>query len=385
MAVEEINAAGGVMGKPLELITAYSETRDYTSVHKTLAQLKAQGATAVVIAPGSGVVVEAAAFAVRHRLLLMASTATSPYITWLNDKNLVWRTVPSDVHQARIAAAYITNDLSVKKYRKAAVLHIDNPYGNELAFAFRQEFEKRRGRVVASVSYPDKPSYKNHDFKRALENLYARKPDVVYLVGYIDDSAQILHQSKKYGWLTDQYKPLLFGCDGNYNGDFLLNTDAVTVEGMMGLTYIHPSKYAGYEAFVSKFKEFTAAVSDSVELANATLSSLLDIETTYSFAATSYDAVYTLALAMQKAESTAPKAMATALGRISKASAGAVTVGVGGFGKALQALKEGKRVNYDGASGLIEFDQRGDVTSGTYLAWRVKNGKFTDEKIIAFP
>jgi len=388
MAVEEINASGGVLGKPLELVTTYSTTRNYDEIQPALKSLRKRGVSTVLVLGGSGLMMKAAEFTVKKRMLLVGSAASSPLISWLDDNNLVWRTIPSDIHQGTLAA----EQLETVKRRKGAIMHIDNAYGNELAHAFREAFERRGGNIVATVSFPDKPSYKGVDFTSRLENLYARKPDIIYLVSYTEDGVEILNQSKKGGFIGTvdkttgkKYLPQFLGCDGNYNGDFLLGTDLDMIEGMMGLAYIHPKEYAQYETFIEKFRTYTSPVTDSIELASSSLASLLDAESTYSFAATSYDAIYLIALAMQKAGSIKPQQVAKHLQDVSTAGEGKELCTVNEFAKAREALAAGKSVNYDGASGLIEFNSRGDVSTGTYIVWRVVQGKFTEVQTIAFP
>ncbi len=388
MAVEEINASGGVLGKPLELVTTYSATRNYDEIQPALKSLRSRGVSTVLVLGGSGLLLKAAEFTVKKGMLLFGSAASSPLISWLNDKNLVWRTIPSDVHQGTLAA----EQLETVKRRKGAIMHIDNAYGNELAHAFREAFERRGGTIVATVSFPDKPSYKGVDFTSRLKDLYARKPDIIYLVSYTEDGVEILNQSKKGSFIGTvdkatgkKYLPQFLGCDGNYNGDFLLGADPEVIEGMMGLAYIHPKDYPHYETFIEKFRNYTPPAPDSIELANSSLASLLDAESTYSFAATSYDAIYLIALAMQKAGSSKPREVVKHLQDVSTTGEGKELCSVNEFAKAREALSAGKSVNYDGASGLIEFNSRGDVSTGTYIVWRVVQGKFTEVQTIGFP
>jgi ABC-type branched-subunit amino acid transport system substrate-binding protein len=53
--------------------------------------------------------------------------------------------------------------------------------------------------------------------------------------------------------------------------------------------------------------------------------------------------------------------------------------------KGLAALKSGKDVDYNGASGKIDLDGNGDPTSGTYSWWKIQNGKYVDVETISFP
>lgn len=379
MAVEEINTAGGIKGRPLALKVEYGQDKDSLNMDKTITQLIADGAQMIISGSGSSNTLRAARIAVAKGVMLMTAASSSPRISEVKDNNLVWRTIPSDVFQANTAAKILRQ----KKHTTVGIIAINNAYGAALAQAFAGSFQKLGGKVVASVSYPDIASYDGFDFKQKLDSLYAQKPSAIYLVSYNDDGAKIVSDSK--GYFSAKYKPFLFGCDGNYNNDFLLAVDAALLEGMEGLSYVHPKKYDNYDKFFAKFKEYSSKNSEMSDLANISLAGLLDVEATNSYAATSYDAIYTFALAALKASSDSPIAIAKEMPNVSRPVKGAVVINVGEFAKAIEAMKQGKAVNYEGASGPVEFDAKGDVTHGNYIIWRITQGKFVEIGTVSFP
>jgi branched-chain amino acid transport system substrate-binding protein len=379
MAVEEINAAGGINGKNLAMQVEYGNAKDPQSMDSTIYRLIAAGATCIISGSGSGNTLRAAQIAVSKGVMLMTAASSSPRIGEVIDNNLVWRTIPSDIFQAHVAADL----LQKKKHKTVGIIAINNAYGSALAASFAKSFQKAGGKIVASIAYPDVASYDTFNFKAKLDSLYAQKPSAIYLVSYNDDGAKIMNDSK--GYVTANYKPFIFGCDGNYNNDFLLSADLPMIEGMEGLSYVHPMKYVNYDTFFAKFKEFSQRSAETSDLANISLANLLDVEATNSYAATSYDAIYTFALAALKAASTKPSEIAKQMSSISRAGKGSVTVNVGEFAKAKDALKQGKAINYEGASGPVEFDAKGDVTHGTYIIWRIAGGKFMEVGTVAFP
>lgn len=381
MAVDEINAAGGVLGKKIEIITSYNQTRNYAQIHASLQTLISRGATSILLTGGSGAVLKAAELTVQKGVLLMASSASSPHITNLADKNLVWRTVPSDVFQGKLAARLIDS----LKYRTASVIYLNNPYGNELYRAFRAEFEKRGGSVLSGVKYSDTTTYKSYNFKSKLEMLYRDNPDVIYMISYIEDGKEILLQSERYGFVQGKkgiYQPLFLGCDGNYNGALLKGVRADIVEGMIGLAYTHLKSSLNYQRFLEKFQSYSSSSSLPEELSSSQESAS---EATSTFAAASYDAVYALAFAIAKAGSTQASDISAALRRISGGAKNAPVVNVQEFAKGLGFIAEGKDINYEGASGAIDFDMNGDVLSGTYIVWKVVEGKFVEAGTVSFP
>lgn len=182
--------------------------------------------------------------------------------------------------------------------------------------------------------------------------------------------------------LSGTKKPLIVGCDAVYNSDFLVGNDAAALEGMYGIVNSNPKNSKNFQTFIKNFKTFTPKNIDPRELAEGSLTNLLEIETTNTFAATCYDAVYVLAIAMQKAGSANAEQVRTALSLITKKSANAQTIGVQEWASVVQAIKNNKAINYDGASGELEFDTNGDVTTGSYLIWKITGGKFAPVKTI---
>jgi ABC-type branched-subunit amino acid transport system substrate-binding protein len=378
MAVEEINAAGTVLGKKLELVPVYNEKRDYSKAQARINDLISEGAQCIITSGGSGMTLKAADVTIPKNVLLMTGSSSSPKITSLEDNDLVWRTVPSDVFQGRIAASLVES----MKYKTAAVIHLDNAYGNELQKAFTESFQKRGGKVLISVKYADLQDYKTTEFKGLVELLVKQKPEVIYIVSYGEDGSKIANALAPY--ISDDYKPALMGCDANYNNDFLFGSRQSIIEGMTGLVYIHPKNDENYTKFAAAFKAYEIA-GDAAELSASSLATLLGAESTNSYGATVYDAVYTIVYAMLKAKSPLPKDIAAHIRTIANTSTKAQAINVGEFAKAASILASGGNIHYNGASGSLDFDDKGDVTSGTYIIWKIKEGKFVEEGTISFP
>jgi branched-chain amino acid transport system substrate-binding protein len=380
MAVEEINAAGGVLGKKFELIPVFNETRNYPKAQALVTDLISQGAGYIITSGGSGMTMKAAEITIPKKVMLITGSSSSPKISSLEDNDMVWRTVPSDAFQGRIAAVY----MDTLKVKTAGLIYLDNPYGNELAKTFREVFEKRRGKILASAKIPDLTSYQDFDAKPLVDQVFSQKPQLIYLVSYGDEGAKIVNAAKPY--FTGGYKPQLLGCDANYNNDFLYGADQALLEGMLGFVYIHPQNYPNYEKFNAAFETYQSkAANTGGEMGATSLASLLGAVSTNSYGATVYDAVYTIAYSMLKAKSTAPTDVAKTMRDVANDSDGATLINVGEFNKASAILAKGGNINYDGASGSLDFNDTGDVIYGTYIIWKIKEGKFTESGTISFP
>ncbi|MCU0428269.1 MAG: ABC transporter substrate-binding protein [Candidatus Kapabacteria bacterium] len=381
LAVAEINAAGGVLGKRLELVTSVSPNRQYDKVYPGLKRLLDSGVTCLVIPDGSELTLKIANLTVVRDALMIATSSTSPEVTNLKDNDLVWRTSPSDIFQGRVAAELLDS----MRIKTAAIIYVDNSYGIGLSTNFREAFQKKGGSVTASIRYPSLPTYKDYDFKVQLDTLYKSKPQAVYVISDIEDGIKITMQSQIYNFFTKDYKPQIVGCDANYSNDFLFAVNPSVIEGMLGLSYVRPQNYPNHEKFLVRLKKYLQDSKDSSSYAFNVLDGLVDSETMDTYASTAYDAVYTLALAMAKANSSFATDIAKNIRQVANNSSQAEIINPNEFAKVAPALQKGKRLNYTGASGPVEFDEKGDVTGGTYTVWRVSKGRYTVSRIISFP
>ncbi|MCU0427147.1 MAG: ABC transporter substrate-binding protein [Candidatus Kapabacteria bacterium] len=380
MAIEEINAAGGVLGKKLELLPVYNENRNYPKAQALVKTMIDEGAKYIITSGGSGMTMKAAEITIPANVMLITGSSSSPKISELNDNDLVWRTVPSDAFQGRIAAVFMDS----LKIRSAGIIHLDNPYGNELGRTFREVFERRRGKVLATSKIPDATNYQNLDFKQLVDAVFSQKPQLIYIIGSGEESAKVINTAKSY--FTKDYRPQLLGCDANYNNDFLYGAEQTLIEGMQGFVYIHPQNYPNFEKFAKAFEVFQSKVSnDAAEMSATSLASLLGAVSTNSYGATVYDAIYSIAYSMLKAKSINPFDVAKQMREVANDHGGATVINVGEFAKASSILAKGGNINYDGASGSLEFNDTGDVTTGTYIIWKVKDGKFVEASTISFP
>ncbi len=381
LAVEEINAAGGVLGKKLDLVVASSPNKQYDKVYPGMKRLIDSGVTCLIVPDGSELTIKAANLTVVRDVLMVATSSTSPEVTSLKDNDLVWRTSPSDIFQGRVVAELLDS----MRFKTAAVIYIDNSYGNGLFTNFRDAFVKKGGAVSSAIKYPSMTTYRDYDFKAKLDSLYKSKPQAVYVISDIEDGIKITMQSQIYGFFTKEYKPQLIGCDANYSNDFLFAVNPSVIEGMLGLSYVRPQNYPNHEKFLTRFKKYLVDSKDSSNYAFNVLDGLVDAETMDTYASTAYDAVYVIALAITKANSVVAAEVAKNMRLIANNATQAEMINPNEFAKGAASLQKGKRINYTGASGPVEFDEKGDVTGGSYTVWRVSKGRYTVTRVISFP
>lgn len=362
VSLRDINAAGGIEldDGPHELdimVVDHMETAD--GVVAALETLAEAGVTAAVGPPWSSLVLGeeddhsdgAVAAAERLGIVLVSGSATSAEISELDDNDLMWRTAPSDVVQGAVSAEYMID----QGISTAAVLFRGDPWGSGLAEIFKQEFEAGGGTIVAETSYaPEEDAVlATKDFSTELNEVFAAEPEAIYIISF-GEAFNIGAQMESGGHFEnyDDDSPLLFGTDGFYGDDLLQNAPAAFLSRLLGALGGSDRSTPEYQAL----REIMSAAGYDEES---------DID------ASRVDAAVLLALSMQAAGSTEAAAITAVLGDVSRDDPGDVEIPYGEWELARETLLAGGTINYEGASGSIEFDDNGDRTEGSIIIWDI--------------
>ena len=206
LAVEEINAAGGIDGKKIKLVAVdnKSETAEATAAATRLAE---QEKVVAMLAPAtSGNSVATVQIAKQHKVPIVTASGTAPNVT-VNDDGSVneyaFRTCFIDPFQGTVAANFATNELGVKN----VAIFADNAsdYAKGLAASFKETVEANGGTVVAEEAYVAK----DVDFKSQLTNIKGKNPDFIFIPGYYEEVGLIVKQARELG-----INAPLMGADG---------------------------------------------------------------------------------------------------------------------------------------------------------------------------
>ena len=350
MAVREINAAGGVLGRELEVVVADSETDPGQG-------LLLDGGVAAIVGPiiSSATLRVAEEVAIPRGALILSPASTSPEISGLDDDGLVWRTAASDVLKAQVAAG-LAFDLGA---RRAGVVFVDNSFGRGLADEFARLFVELGGAVPNRVPYPELTGneIEAYDYRLHVAQVMEGEPDLIYFITFVEDGAKIAIAADAR--VSDAYSPIFLAEIPPAAGAL---SEAGIYEGLYGVEQASPAS-ANHRLFLERYRELFSSEPDL-------------------FADAVYDAVYLLALAMERAGGTGSREIAA---RLAEVSAGGAPVNVGEAAKGLDLARRGEDIDYEGASGSIEFDGRGDVASATYRIWKVENGTIIDLETVLLP
>lgn len=301
MAIEEINAKGGVSGKQIKLYAEDSEGDSQKALAAT-EKLSSSDKVCAIIGP----ILTGETFSVAERvqqegLVIITPSASHKDITAIGD--YIWRTTPSDGLQGVVAGKYWSQVLG---YKKLAVLYAKNDYSQGLYESMAESFEEEGGEIVATETF----MVGDKDFKTQLTKLKNTDAEAIYIPDYTTEMAQILEQASQ----LQVNKPFL-------SGDGFLSEEIYTLAGQYTDGVVYTASAQVEESNSAKeFKEkYTAKYGVGPD----------------SFATNAYDATYILASVIEK------------------------------VGTDRKAIKEGMKEVKDfvGVNGVINFDEQGDLVA----------------------
>ncbi len=279
LAVEEINAAGGINGKKIVYIAEDDEGDPAKSVNAYKKLTTQNGIRMIIGSLTSGCTIALTSSAQAQGVIQIAPAATAEAVT--DAGNYIFRTCFIDPFQGSIGGKFAAVNLGKKN---AAILYdIGNDYSVGLQENFVKEFTKNGGKIVSMESY----STGDKDFNAQLTKIKAANPDVVYLPDYYGTVALIAKQLRNQGIDTP-----IIGADG-WDG-LTENAGDEVLNGFYSNHYAADSSDPAVQAFVKNFK------AKYNKEPNA-------------FAALGYDSMYLLKDAILKAGSTDAKAVREAL------------------------------------------------------------------------
>lgn len=189
-AVDEINAKGGLLGRPVEILEFDNQSSALGSKAAAEAAVAA-GVDAVIGASWSAHSLAMAPVFEKAGIPMITPISTNPEVT--RGRKYVFRVCYTDDYQGKVMARFAYDDL---KARTAVVLcNVDRVYSVGLADVFSDSFEALGGKVLWRGEFLLDIS----DFSRLLETVKERAPDVIYLPGDYRDSSFIIGQARKMG------------------------------------------------------------------------------------------------------------------------------------------------------------------------------------------
>ncbi|MEO6186685.1 MAG: ABC transporter substrate-binding protein [Steroidobacteraceae bacterium] len=325
LAIEQLNAAGGLLGKKIEFV--YEDNRSTPGESATIAKklITRDKIVALLGEVASGRSLEAAPIAQASQIPMISPSSTNPKVTETGD--YIFRVCFIDPFQGKLLAQFAKKTLKAGKV--AVFSDVSAPYSVGLAQFFRESFLADGGQIVSEQKYTGG----DKDFKAQLTAIKGTKPDAIIVPGYYTDVGLIVAQARQLGITVP-----LFGGDGWEAPELLQIAGAEALEGTYYSTHFSPESTEPLaQKFVAAFKAKYSG------------------ETPDAMAALGYDSVMVLADAIKRAGSTdGPKVR-----------------------DALASTRD-----FPGATGATTLDAKRDATKPAVII-TVKDGKFQYVETIA--
>ncbi|MFM7099660.1 MAG: ABC transporter substrate-binding protein [Verrucomicrobiota bacterium] len=242
LAIEEINQAGGVLGRQVELLTEDNRSQAGESVTIVKKFISRDQVVAVLGEVASGRSLEAGPVCQQSGIPMVSPSSTNPKVTEVGDH--VFRVCFTDPFQGKLLAEFAAKTLKV---RKVAILSdVASAYSVGLADYFRQGFTATGGSVVAEQKF----SGGDKDFKAQLTAIKASGAEALCVPGYYNEAGLVVAQARQLGITFP-----IFGGDGWEAPELIQIAGGKALENTFYSTHFSPeAAEPAVQAFVKAFQ-----------------------------------------------------------------------------------------------------------------------------------
>jgi branched-chain amino acid transport system substrate-binding protein len=241
LAIEEINAAGGVLGRKLELLTEDNQSKQGESATIVKKFIARDRVVAILGGNASANSLEAAPICQNGHVPMIAISSTSPRVTEMGD--YIFRVCFIDPFQGAVLARFVADTLHV--HRVAILTSVSAPYSVGLSNVFRERFTAGGGVISADQKYTEG----DKDFRAQLTAIKASGAEAILASGYYTEAALICRQARSLGLAVP-----IFGGDG-WEAPELLSIGGAAVEGVYySASYTSESTAPEVQQFVERFR-----------------------------------------------------------------------------------------------------------------------------------
>ncbi|MCL5735115.1 MAG: ABC transporter substrate-binding protein [Actinobacteria bacterium] len=343
LAIKEINAAGGVLGKQVQLVIADEGSKTDTGIAAIRKLMEADKVSAVV-GGLSDTVVAGMPIAEQNKIPLITPIGGT---TRLDDGPGVYvlRVVGSDSYDGKVVGRFLVEEKGLKQ---ATIMNENSEGRISVSDAMEKAFTGGGGTIPDRISYEvGQSSYKPEVLK-----MMSKNPPAVMLGAAPDTGSIVMREAYQNG-----YRGVWMLTGDMLTDEMITVTGKEVIEGTYGEVPSAPTASDLYKKFANAYR--TAYGSDPNP-----------------YGAGFYDAIIDVALAMDKAGSNSGEAVAANLREVSNPPGAMVS----SYAEGMKELAAGNKINYEGIVGPIDFDKHGNVI-GNYNVMQVKDGKWVDVKL----
>ena len=341
---ERINKGGGIHGRPIQLFHEDSQTNPEAAVRAARKLIDVNKVVALMSTFASAVTLAVKPLAIEAKVFYI-SVSGADAVTEGNHGGYIARTQPNTKLQGQVYAKWV---VSRKEWKRVALMTLQTPFAVPFGDNFTATVKSAGLTVSDSLIYEDKKASYRSEITRVL----ATNPELIMLLGYTPDSVVMAKELYRAA-----YKGAVLGPAFAINAKFVEGAGAEVAEGVWA---IDPAPSFDSPAY----KQFAAAVPQADK---------------NPYAPQSWDhmTLVGLALAARRGEASGTVIKDT-LRTISNPPGTVVT----SYEDGARLLAEGKKINYEGASGSCDFDAIGDILSRPFGVYQVRKGKIEQAAII---
>jgi branched-chain amino acid transport system substrate-binding protein len=241
LAVDELNAAGGVLGKKIELHTEDNQSQAGQSATVVRKLISSDGVVAILGEVASSRSLEAAPICQQNKIPMISPSSTNPKVTETGD--YIFRVCFIDPFQGTVMANFARQTLKLQNV--AVLTDVKSDYSLGLAKFFKEGFTVAGGKIIAEQNY----SGGDKDFNAQLTSIKAANPDGIFVPGYYTEVGLIALQAKQLGITVP-----IFGGDG-WESSALVPIGGAALEGDYFSTHFSPQDTSpAVQNFVKKYE-----------------------------------------------------------------------------------------------------------------------------------
>jgi ABC-type branched-subunit amino acid transport system substrate-binding protein len=353
LAVLEANAAGGPLpGRRIEVVVADDRTDSTTAAGIAENLVFDEEVVGIIGAAASSISLGIREIATQERVPQVSCCSTSDTITARNgelplEDRFFFRTIAPDILQSQVVVL-AAEDLVCTHL---AILHLDDDYGTPFGMAIETSYLARGGTVARREPFADGQASYTTEVRAVRDALpdctVAGTTCCIAVIGYPQPAAEIV---RNWNAETGGAPVTWIGTDGVREGGFVdAAVDPSIIDGFYGTSPITDAPTPGYDAFVQRYRAVFG--SDPIP-----------------YSSNQYDAMSLLILAIARAGSTDGDAVRDALREVSMQPPSRF-LRAADLVDGLSQLRAGMDVDYEGASGNVDFDELGNVVS-PFEIWR---------------
>ncbi len=344
LAVQHVNAAGGVLGNPVRLVTGDTQLDSTAAIEEARRLIEIEGADAIVGPLASGITLAVSeAVTSPSRIPTISPSATSPQLSIADDDGYLFRSTISDAAQGVVLADLVGDE----GFDNVGVIYINNPYGQGLAETFAANYTE----TATLVAIEDGQT----SYLAELQRAAAEGAAGLVVVAYPQQAEVFLREAIE----NDIFTQFVF-TDGTKSEDLIDAIGAEYLNRMRGTAPVGGPDTPGIVAW-----------NDAYEAEYGELPSI-------PYVREAYDAAVALMLAVEAAGTTDGRIIRNTLPRVASPGGDVIIPGPDGVARGLELVRGGGDVNYEGAATSLDWNRDGDVTSGWVGIWEYRDGEIAE-------